>query len=111
LGLAAHSAFVSSHQSQMGDSAAICLVLGGSMLFTGIAFFAARRVRQRPLWVIPAPVAPTLPLIPVAWAFSCAPGLPRSRRSSGSEPFFHALSRATTRAARPVAREGTDTQT
>ncbi|MEX0741359.1 MAG: hypothetical protein WD079_01085 [Phycisphaeraceae bacterium] len=41
----------------MSDAAAICLAVGGSLAIIGVAIFAVRRLRQRPLWLIPA--APT----------------------------------------------------
>lgn len=41
----------------IGDAAAICLAVGGSLAIIGVATVALRRLRQRPLWLIPA--APT----------------------------------------------------
>ena len=52
------------------------------------AVFAVRRLLQRPLWLIAAPLAPALPFVPVVVGrSSSAPGLRPSCRSSGSEPF------------------------
>jgi hypothetical protein len=75
LGLAAHSALMSSDMgSHMGETAAICLVVGGCAVFIGVAVFAARRLLQRPLWLIAVPLTPSLPFVPAVSTFRVRAG-------------------------------------
>ena len=60
----------------MSDAAALCLAVGGSLAAVGVAVFAARRPLQRPLWVIPTPVAPALSFRPAAHGFLVRAGPP-----------------------------------
>ena len=77
LGFAAHSAVMGSDMGKMGDTAAVCLALGGCAVFIGAAVFAVRRLAAtRPLWLIPAPAAPTLPFIPAFSGFLVRAGPP-----------------------------------
>jgi uncharacterized membrane protein YhaH (DUF805 family) len=75
-GFAAHSAMMGSDMGKMGDTAAVCLALGGCAVFIGAAVVAVRRLRQRPLWVIPAPAAPILPFVPASTGFLVRAGPP-----------------------------------
>jgi uncharacterized membrane protein YhaH (DUF805 family) len=76
LGFAAHSALMGSDMGKMGDTATICLALGGCAVFIGAAVLAVRRLRQRPLWLIPPPAAPRLPFIPAFSGFLVRAGPP-----------------------------------
>ena len=70
LSVAAHSALMGDEMgNHMGDGAAICLAVGGCAVFIGVAAFAARRLLQRPLWLIAAPLTPSRPFIAVASNF------------------------------------------
>ena len=64
LGFAAHSALMGSDMGKMGDTAAVCLALGGCAVFIGAAVLAVRRLAQRGMRLIPAAPEPTLPFIP-----------------------------------------------
>jgi hypothetical protein len=76
-GLAAHSALMGSDMSgHMGNAAAICLTVGGCAVFIGVAVFAVRRLLQRPLWLIAAPLAPALAFIPADAGFLVRAGPP-----------------------------------
>jgi hypothetical protein len=77
LGLAAHSALMSSDMgSHMGDTGAICLVAGGCAVFIGVAAFAARRLLQRPLWLMAVPLNPSLRFVSAVSAFLVRAGPP-----------------------------------
>lgn len=60
----------------MSDAAALCLAVGGSLAVAGVAVFAVRRLLQRPRWVIPAPLAPSLAFVPASAGFLVRAGPP-----------------------------------
>ena len=64
--LMAHTAFMNGSMDDhaLSDVAAICAVVGGSLAVAGVAVFAIRRLMRRPLWIVPAPLAPALVLLP-----------------------------------------------
>ena len=62
--MTAHSALMGASGAQMTNTAAVCLAIGGCTAVVGVALFAIRRLRQRPLWQIPAPALPELPFVP-----------------------------------------------
>ena len=76
-GLAAHSALMGSDMgSHVGSAATICLTVGGCAVFIGVAVFAIRRLLQRPVWLIAAPLAPALVFIPADAGFLVRAGPP-----------------------------------
>ena len=76
--LTAHAAAMNDAMGDhvMGDAAAICLVVGGALAAVSVAVFAVGRRPQRPLWVIPQPLAPALPFLPASSGFLARAGPP-----------------------------------
>ena len=64
--MTAHSALMGAGGDQMTNTAAACLAVGGCAAAAGVALFAIRRARPRPLWLMPAPAAPTLAFVPAS---------------------------------------------
>ena len=60
----------------MGDVAALCLAVGGSLAVVGTAVVAARRLHRRTLWILRAPLAAPRPFIAVASGFLVRAGPP-----------------------------------
>ena len=76
--LSAHSAVMSGAMDDhvMSDAAALCLAVGGALAVAGVAVFAVRRLLQRPLWVIPAPLTQALAFVPASAGFLVRAGPP-----------------------------------
>lgn len=74
-GLAAHSALMGSDMGSKMSTAAVCVAVGGCVAVV-VAGFAMRRLTQRPLWLIPAPLHPALRFVPVSLGFLVRAGPP-----------------------------------
>ena len=75
IGLAAHATLMSSDMgNHMGNTAAVCLAVGGCALFIAVAAFSIRRLLQRPLWLLAAPLMPARPFTPTSAGFPVRAG-------------------------------------
>lgn len=75
--VAAHSALMGTDMgSHIGGTASICLTVGGCAVFLGVAVLAIRRLLQRPRWLLAAPQAPALVLVPTDAGFLVRAGPP-----------------------------------
>lgn len=63
----------------VGDTAALCAAVGGSLALAGVAVFAARHPAQRPTWRIGAQAAPDSVFVGVACPFPARAGPPDSQ--------------------------------
>ena len=63
----------------VGDAAALCVALGGSLAVAGVAVFALRHPAQRPTWLIDSAAAPDSMFVGVASPFPVRAGPPDSQ--------------------------------
>jgi hypothetical protein len=75
--MTAHAALMSGTGDHMSDGAGICLTVGGCVAVLGVAVFAHIRLRRRPLWLIPAPLAAAPPFVAMSNGFLSRAGPPR----------------------------------
>jgi hypothetical protein len=73
----AKAALMSGHEhGDMSDAVVLCMTVGACVAVAGVAVFAARRLAQRPMWLIASPVAAALASVPVSPGFLVRAGPP-----------------------------------
>lgn len=74
------TALMSAHgHGDLSDAVPICVVVGACVAIVGVVVFSLRRVIERPLWLIPAPLAWAMVFVPVASGYLGRAGPPGSQ--------------------------------
>jgi hypothetical protein len=75
VGATARTALMSAHgHVDVSDVVVACVAATACVVAVGIAAFAVRGYARRPLWLIPAPAAPALPLVASSTGFLARAG-------------------------------------
>jgi hypothetical protein len=73
----AKTALMSGHgHVEMSDAVVACVAVTACVIAVGVTAFAGRRPTRRPLWLIPAPPAPTRAFVPSSSGFLVRAGPP-----------------------------------
>jgi hypothetical protein len=73
--LTANAASMSTHSHEdIGAAVTACMTVGACLLVVGVSAVAVRRLLQRPLWLVAAPLLPALPFAPAPTWFLARAG-------------------------------------